>query len=314
MLTMTEEKTRYGTLKGVVQPAFYEDGTMKWCTLVVPNTIQTRYGALVPQYEDDGLRRKFNRSLTFHPNGMLRSISLQEQTAFETPQGSMPAEQVTFYEDGAIHRFFPLNGKLSGFWSEKSEYEMEPVLHVEAGALKVDSKLVGITFYPGGKVYSLTLFPRDALTVALPFGGAAVRMGISFYEDGSVKSLEPRKPIPVPTPVGELVAFNPDAYGITGDVNSLRFAPDGSVSALVTGESTVTVRRPDGSEVFCTPSLEESHFEDDVRRIEPMTVRFENGMAVFPQGSFSLAECTFTVGSLQTGSAKVSNDCTGCGS
>lgn len=312
MFVMTEEKTKYGTLQGVTQPAFYADGTLKWCTLVQPNTIRTRYGELTPQYEDDGLRRKFTRSVTFHPNGTLKSIALQEQTVFTTPQGGLPAELVTFYEDGAIHRLFPLNGKLSGFWSERNEYDLEPVLHIETGGLHIDKKLSGLTFYQSGALYSLTLFARDSVAVPLPSGTAEARFGISFHENGALKSLEPRVPTPVCTPIGVVTAFDMDAVGVTGDVNSLRFDADGTVAAVTTSANTVTVRRPDGTQLVCAPKLAMSHFEDEVRRLEPLTIRFEDGQAVFPQGAFSLADCSFTVGEFQTGGAKVSNDCTGC--
>lgn len=311
-MSLLEEQTQYGTLKGIHKLTRYPDGALKDCTLVVPNLIQTPYGELAPQYEDDGLRRKFTHSLSFHPNGTLKSISLQEQTVFKTAQGDIPAELVTFYEDGSIHRVFPLNGKLSGFWAEKNEYELEPVLHFETTQLAFDQKIIGVSFYPGGAVHSFTFWPRDAVTVELPFGKVATRIGLAFYENGAVKSLEPRLPTPVQTPIGEIVAYDVDAVGVNGDINSLSLHEDGGLQTITTDANAVTVRQPGGTSVTCAPSLHMSHFEDEVMRVEPLVIRFEDGRAIFPQGAFSLADCTFTVEHFDPKGVKVSNDCEGC--
>lgn len=311
-MPLMEEKTRYGVLKGIYQLTRYPDGALKECTLMEPNTIETPYGILVPQYEDDGLRRKFIHSLGFHPNGALKSISLQEQTVFETAQGKIPAELVTFYDNGAIHRVFPLNGKLSGYWGEKNEYEMEPVLHFEMNQLQFDKKIIGVSFYASGAVHSFTFWGRDFVNVELPFGAVDTRIGLSFYENGAVRSLEPRLPTPVQTPIGEIVAYDMEAIGINGDCNSLGLHEDGSLAAVTTHANAVTVQKPDGGLEICEPILHMSHYEDDVMRVDPLSIRFEGGKAIFPQGVFPLADCGFTVKRFDPRGVKISNDCDGC--
>ena len=34
------------------------------------------------------------------------------------------AEQVSFYESGALKRIFPLNGTLSGYWTQEDEAKL----------------------------------------------------------------------------------------------------------------------------------------------------------------------------------------------
>lgn len=311
-MSLMEEKTQYGLLKGIYRLTRYPDGALKECTLVEPNTIETPFGVLMPQYEDDGLRRKFTHSLVFHPNGTLKSISLQEQTTFETAQGKMPAELVTFYDNGAIHRVFPLNGKLSGYWGEKKEYELEPVLHFEMNRLQFDKKIIGISFYTSGAVHSFTFWGQDFVKVELPLGVVDARIGLSFYESGAVRSLEPRLPTPVQSPVGEIVAYDMEAIGVNGDLNSLGLHEDGSLAAVTTHTNVVTVQKPDGGVETYAPTLHMSHYEDEVMRVDPLRIRFEDGMAIFPQGAFALADCGFTVDRFDPRDVKVSNDCEGC--
>lgn len=313
-MSLSEVQTRYGTLKGIHKLEHYKDGSLKACTLVEPNTIRTPYGKLMPQYEDDGLRRKFTQSLTFYPSGVLKSISLQEQTKFKTSQGEIPAELVTFYENEAIHRIFPLNGKLSGFWSEKNEYEMEPILHFRLKNMQFDKKVIGVAFYQDGNVYSFTFWPQDGLTVKLPRGEGEIeaRIGLTFYQNGAVKSLEPRRTTPVQTPVGEIAAYDVEALGVTGDINSLRFHEDGSIAAVTTNTNTVTVKAPDGKETTYEPLLHMSHFEDEVMRVEPLVIRFEKEKVLFAEKAYPLDGYTFSVGRFNPRNVKVSNDCEGC--
>lgn len=311
-MALTQEKTRYGVLKGIYHLTRYADGALKECTLMEPNKLETPYGTLVPQYEDDGLRRKFTYSLVFHPNGVLKSISLQEQTTFETAQGKLPAELVTFYDSGAIHRVFPLNGKLSGYWGEKNEYGLEPVLHFEMNGLQFDKKIIGVSFYEEGFVRSFTFWERDFVTVDLSLGKIDARIGLSFYKNGSICSLEPRLPTSIQTPVGMINAYDLEAVGVNGDINSLRFYEDGHLAAVTTHTDVVAVQTPEGKTEICSPVLHMSHYEDDVQRIEPLNIRFEDGKAIFPQGTFSLTDCSFAMQRFDPHGVKVSNDCEGC--
>ena len=121
---MESIQTKYGVLNGISSVEFYPDGSLKECILSALNRLATPYGELIPQYETDGIRRKYVKSLSFHQNGNLKSISFQKATIISTPLGAFPAELVIFYPGGEIKRLFPLNGKLSGFWSEEDEYQL----------------------------------------------------------------------------------------------------------------------------------------------------------------------------------------------
>ena len=84
-------------------------------------TISTQYGDLIPQYTDDDLRKREILPVEYHPSGALKAVPLETQTIIATPAGDIPAELISFHENGTISRIFPLNGKLSGYWSQEDE-------------------------------------------------------------------------------------------------------------------------------------------------------------------------------------------------
>ena len=74
-----------------------------------------------------------------------------------------------------------------------------------------------------------------------PLGNIKARIGMSFYSDGKLKSIEPATPFVVSTPIGNFMAFDKDASGINGDSNSLLFAEDGSLRSFATSSNTIKV-------------------------------------------------------------------------
>jgi hypothetical protein len=294
---MRELITTCGKLHGVVFDQYYGNGQIKECTLVDENIVNTPLGAFIPQYEDDGLRRKFNSSLSFYQRGALRKLSLQEKSFIQTPIGKLSAELITFYESGALKRVFPLNGKLSGYWSEKNEYGLAQEITLDFPFGRICARLICIHFYESGAVKSLTFWPQEKPVVKTPCGEMAVRIGISLYESGAIHSLEPQKPFPVKTPIGVLTAFDLDAIGVTGDANSLVFAQNGAVSSLKTTKDSITVYQKSGDAVGrFEPALVLSHFSDDQPAVEPLELSFENGNVCFNHEScFNTAEYRFDI-------------------
>lgn len=236
----------------------YADGQVRAVFVAGPVTLVTTLGRLCPQHTIDDSRRMNLPPLTFHKNGQVRSLPLETRTVVATPAGDLPAELVTFHENGAVARVFPLNGKLSGFWSEADEARMAEPLTVATPLGSVTARIVAVAFDPLGGLRSLTLWPEEDVTVAAPFGPASVRMGLSFYEDGALRSLEPAKPQEVPTPVGPVWAFDPDAVGVSGDDNSLVFSPAGEVLRVATVRTAVSATLPDGTRKLLTPGTRES--------------------------------------------------------
>ena len=123
-IIMSTASTIYGDLSGVEFRTLYSNGKTDGCLVTEPNMLTTPYGILVPQYEAEDMGRRSVKPLYFYKDGALKSIALQSQTMLETQVGTIPAELVTFHKNGSIKRIFPLDGKLSGFWSWKNEFAL----------------------------------------------------------------------------------------------------------------------------------------------------------------------------------------------
>jgi hypothetical protein len=83
MKTLEIMETKYGAFSGVAQFDSYADGQLRSCMLQEENVIETRIGRFIPQYGEDesGDRQKKHRcSLSFHPNGEIRSAALKTTT------------------------------------------------------------------------------------------------------------------------------------------------------------------------------------------------------------------------------------------
>ena len=306
----TETITRYGTLTGVSGLERFPGGGLKDCTLSMSNRLETPIGILVPQYEDDGARRKNAPSLSFYESGAIKSISLQQRTSVPTPLGPVPAEVITFYESGRLKRVFPLNGKLSGFWSEENEYQLAPPLSLRLPWEAVSIKPISVYFYESGAVKSVTLWPKEHLTVPTPTGTIETRIGFSLYESGAIRSVEPRKSTPVSTPAGTFHAYDIEAEGICADRNSLVFT-EGRVAGLKTSQDSLTVTMPDGTERIYSPGLFMSHFDDELMRIEPLCIFFEADTVIAGSIRLDLSTCRFQVSAFRP-DKKTGNGCPGC--
>lgn len=282
---MESMMTKYGPIDGIVSADHYSDGSLKECIVGKPISLSTPYGVLVPQYRDDGVRRKYGKSLSFYPDGALKSVSLAEQISIRTSIGTFPAELITFYEDGAIKRLFPLNGKLSGYWSEAKEYSLarEFEFHFPFGSFK--RKIISIHFYPDGAVKSLTFWPEDSVTIKSPLGMVAIRKGLALYPDGAVKSVEPFQPLLVPTPIGPISVYDKDAVGIHGDTNSLCFRPDGTVESVISSTDRVTVTDPIGNTIIFQPGFKPSLTNEGMMETVPLPIAFNGDRVRFQNNS-----------------------------
>jgi hypothetical protein len=289
--------TKYGFLSGFSSTELYPDGSLKECILSRYNTLTTPYGELVPQYENDGVRRRFTKSLSFFADGNLKSIALQNPAEIETSIGTFPAELLTFYESGRIKRLFPLNGKLSGFWNEADEYRLAQEFEFSFPFGGFNQKIIGVQFYETGAVKSITFWPKDWVRIQSPVGTIKVRNGISVYPEGSLKSLEPFQPTLVPTPIGAIEAYDVNAVGINGDINSLAFTSDGQVQGLLTSTAQITVTG-EHHKFIHQPGLSPSLFDDEKMETVPLKIEFSAGKIRFPGDSsreYDLQLCNFTI-------------------
>jgi hypothetical protein len=237
-------------------------------------TISTPYGELLPQHTDDGLRKREILPVEYHASGALKSVPMEEQTVIATPAGDIPAELISFHENGAINRIFPLNGKLSGYWSQDDEAALAEPITLTTPIGPIRAKVMSVSFYSDRTLRSLTLWPGETVSVPTPAGPIVARIGISFTPDGRVSSLEPAKPTTVPTRAGEMTAYDPDAVGVNGDVNSLMFDEEGKVCRVVTTLTRLTVVHPDGRTHCHVPENRESLCSEAEEEVVPMTVTF----------------------------------------
>ncbi|MDR0320926.1 MAG: hypothetical protein LBI28_05435 [Treponema sp.] len=233
-----------GVFAGVESYACYPDGELEGIKVSEKNMLVTHVGELVPSYTETN-RRKNKYSVEFYKDGMIKAIALNEVQEIQTPIGEFPAELVTFFETGELNRFFPLDGKISGMWSEQEEKALTIPLSFDLPFCSFTAIISGIAFYKSGNIRSITLFPGETVRIATKYGEISTRNGFSLYESGKLESLEPATPTFIKTSTGVLNAFDPDAVGINADVNSLVFDEAGEVIALNPA--------PYGSLQMCSP-------------------------------------------------------------
>lgn len=226
-------KMNISELKGVCRVDYYPgETTVEHCTLDTFNQIETPVGKLVPQYSYGEARRKHEPSLSFYKSGALKRIALETQEEIETPMGVFPAELILFYESGAIRRIFPLNGKLTGFWSENDERALSKSMKFKLDVGAFECHVISIGFHESGELKSIGLWPGEVIVLRTNAGVLPVRNGFSLYESGAIRSLEPPYPLEVMTAIGGIEVFDPDANAVQSDIQSLMFDEEGNIIAF----------------------------------------------------------------------------------
>lgn len=270
-------ETRYGTLSGVSNTTTYPNGSPKSCMLETENRLSTPIGEIVPQYQvvAVGQRQKKHRSsLSFFEDGTLKSAALDRSMPLQTPLGTFNAELVTFYENGAIKRLFPLNGQVDGYWSEKNEGDLAEVLDFDLPVGRFSAKIINLHFHPSGALKSLTLWPGERITIKTPVGPALIRTGFALNEDGSLSSFEPADAMPLDTPIGPLKAFDAEMLGMNADQNSVRFSPTGRLLSVKTIHTGIRATRAGQTETTIEPLETTSLIDMAVMRTVPMRIDF----------------------------------------
>lgn len=307
---MSSYLTAYGELKTMTILDTYSDNKIKDCIINERIELHTPLGILTPQYEHAEMRRKHTCSISFFPNGKISRIALNEQKSVETSMGRLPAELITFYENGSIKRLFPLNGQISGYWDEDNEYNLAEELCFDFSFGSFKTKIIAIAFYENGAVRSLTLWPKERIKINTPMGEQQVRIGFSLYSNGSIKSFEPAKPINVITQIGLINAFDINAIGISGDQNSLSFHEDGSIKSLTTSSTKVIVSGHNISRVYSPIHMNGP--VDNELFFRPLKIDFEREKICFNgQNEYILGDNHFKV---EPYSKPLKNKCSDCSS
>jgi hypothetical protein len=300
-------------IKGITSFTTYDNGELRECKLEECNLIRTKYGDLVPQYGNPGVRKKQLKVLSFYKSGKIKSVSLEQQTEINTPLGIFPAELITFFEDGSINSLFPLNGQISAFWSEEEEGALAKSFDFDFPFGKFSAKIIGMRFYQNGKVRSLILWPDEKIVIGTPAGKILVRIGFKLFEDGSIESVEPAKPITIKTPIGSINTYDADAVGIDADKNSLRFDRAGKLASLVTFD-IITVRKNNGEKEIIFPQLRHGLI-DEFEKV-PIKLTFNDDTVNIDDGNrktdYSIYDCTFLIMRGNYTEAKMCSDCSSC--
>lgn len=288
----------FSNLNGVTSSTTAADGSVVGCMLSACNEIKTACGTLVPKWQDENVRRKNIPAVSFYPDGALKTVDLDAQTPVSTPIGEYPAEFLTFYPSGALRRLFPVNGRISGYWTQEDEAALCPKLSFRLFCGAFQAKMISLHFYESGALRSLAFWPGESVVLRTNVGVLPVRGGAAFYEDGSLESAEPAHPLPVQTPVGVITAFDSAALSLHGDQNSLSFYPDGAMRTVATSSDRVEVILADHSAVTYAPAQIPDPLLDDRTITVPLrltfeedgTVKLDNGQQ---SGSYALADCCF---------------------
>lgn len=273
------------SLEGVVNAEQYKEGSMRSCRLNVRNVIQTPYGELIPAYEVIDARTKYRPSISYFETGEIKSIYLQGRQSIITPLGEIEAELITFYKEGSIHRIFPLYGQISGYWPEEEEYNLAVETTFQVGETVISGKVSCYCFYPSGNVKTLSFWAEETINIKTPSGPIVGRLGIAFYENGQLKSIEPQRPTLVATPIGEMMAYDNAPIGVHGDLNSLVFNQEGQLISLKTIQTMIYIRSKANHTMIIRPRIERDPLDLDNWRKCPLTVHFNEAFIEVNDGS-----------------------------
>ena len=310
---MKEMQTKYGLLKGIISYENYSNGNLKECILSEKNEVMTDYGLLVPQYEEDHVRRKYTFSLSFYENGYLKSISLNQQTDIVTALGTFQAEKLTFYEDGRLKRLFPVNGKLTGYWTEDNEYHLAQKYVIKLGVGEIKCKVISLQFYKSQKLKSITLWPKEHVTIRYDESNVEVRTGLAFYENGSLKSFEPAKPTPINTPIGTIMAYDNNIMGIHGDTNSVQLYEDGSLKSIVSATDKIEIFDEYHDKTTYAPEEKQSLMHLHIMDTIPLRIAFYNGkVSMNEELEYEIKKHTFIITHHYKPLTYACSDCSSC--
>lgn len=288
--------TKYGVLNDAVIADYYSTGEPEAYNVDEYSKLKVLGYTLVPLYGFIDERRKEFPPIKVFKNGNIKSISLNDLTEIETSIGVFEAEKITFYEDGQINRIFPLDGRLSGYWTEDDEYKLAKTYKFNFDFSSFEAKVMSLHFYDTGELKSFTLWPKERIKINAGGYNFVGRIGVSLYKNGKLKSCEPFRPITIDTPIGSLDAYDINAIGIHGDNNSLNFYEDGQIKSLITGANTITIYTPEGDAILHTPKKIRLYSNSEI--MDTITLKIEfcgNEVIIDNEYKYDLQENRFRV-------------------
>lgn len=244
--------------------------------------LETSVGNLIPRYTiDDDAGRKKEAPVKFYKTGELKSLPLEEASIIPTIIGDIKSELVIFYKNGALWRTFPLNGKVSGFWTEEKEYELAEIIEISTSLGTIKVKPIYLQFYESGELESILFWPDEQVKINIEMEEILIRKGISFYKNGNIKGFEPMEELAVETPIGKVKVYDPDPNGIQAENHSLIFNEDGTIQSVITSSNQVTAIKDGTDYKVFSPKTVTSYCNEDAFFISPLKILFENDSLSF---------------------------------
>ncbi len=291
-------KTKYGTLYDCYNIDYYNHKILSECICQKKSPLIINNMHFLPYYTDNE-RRKLSSSVRFYPTGNIKSIYLENRTLINTPCGTFSAELITFYPDGKLCRVFPLNGKVSEYWSEENEKKLIECMSFSLSVGKFIARPMCLHFYENGNLKSLTLQSNEFIAINTPVGKLKIKCGFSLYESGELRSAEPSSPQKILTPIGILSAFDPESVNLSADKCSLTFTENGDIASLKTIDS-ISITSNEGNLYTIDPIKKPHPLNENAMLTLPLTIAF------FPKNititrsstekfSFQLDMCHFTI-------------------
>lgn len=243
--------------------------------------LETSVGKVIPRYTLDDEGRKKEAPVKFFKTGELKSLPLEERTEIHTSVGDIKSELLIFHKNGALARTFPLNGQVSGFWTEQDEFKLTQAIEIPTsiGILKV--KPIYVQFYDTGELDSILFWPSEKVKINTPVGEVLIHKGICFHKNGAIKGFEPTKQITIESPIGRINAFDPDPVGMHAENHSLNFYDDGSIQSIITSSSRIVLREEGAKTQNFEPKLVESYCNENAFFVAPLKVSFEDDFVSF---------------------------------
>lgn len=266
--------TKYGVLSNCQEVTYHKGNVLATAFTHALTKLNTSIGKIRLAHEFSSERRKYIPSVKFFKDGTLQAVNLDRRVSVKTAVGNFNCEYVTFYQSGAPRRLLHLNGKLSGYWSEQQEAELaeNTVLNLPCGL--ITAKVMTLHLYEDGMPSSITFFPGTVVPVMTGLGCLKTRIGISFYPNGALQSLEPAAPLEIQTPLGKIRAFDTEPIGIIGDNNSLLWDENGELCSCKTTDN-LTITFANGTVTTLAADLKQSMCSDEVMVKSPYTLSWD---------------------------------------
>lgn len=248
----------------------------------------TDYGTFKAQHTNDDARKQTINSLEFFECGNLRKISLEKQTTVQTIHGEIPAELILFYNSKEIRKIFPLNGKITGYWSEKDEYKLADQLEFIIDDIHIKGKFINIEFYENQALKSLLLWPNETMELDINNEKIKIKNKITFYENGKIKSIEPVKSVLVDTVIGKINVFNTASSGL-GYGSTVIFDESGNIKELNTSSDKFEIKKDSELIAAIEPEMQPSMCNDKILVPQAINIKFENEYVSFDDAKYELA-------------------------